>query len=377
MSLLTNRKVILAKIESDYAVDPTPSSSDSMLVKNLDVQPLNAELVSRDLIRPFLGNSDTLIASRYCTAAFEVEMAGAGAVGVAAPYAALLKACAFAETLNTSTVTIARSSAVATVAETAHGRSVGDVVQIAGANETDYNGNQTITGTTTDAWTFHVLNTPATPATGTITAGISAVYSPVSTNFDSITIYYNVDGVLHILTGCRGTFELDVEVKTIPTFKFTFTGLYNAPSDSAAPGTNFAAFQIPKVATTSNTPSFSLFGYSGFLKSVALNMANAVAYRTLIGTEEVKLTDRKPAGTFVIEAPTISAKDFWTLANNGTTGALAITHGLVGGNKVALAAPRVSIGNPTYSDDSGVQMLSLPFVAAPNTGNDEVSITLK
>jgi hypothetical protein len=380
MSLLTRRKTILAKVESVYGTDPTPDgTANAMLVKNLEVQPLNAEVLQRDLIRDYLGNSDTLIASRFSTATFEVELAGAGAAGAAPAYGPLLKACGFAQSLNTQAITsIDRVSTTATVTTTlAHGLATGAVVKISGATESEYNKNATITVTGASTFTYTVTGAPSTPASGTPVLGVSASYAPVSTSFDSVTIYYNVDGVLHKLTGCRGSFEINLAVKTIPTLKFSFTGIYNDPTDTSSPTTDFTGFQIPKVANTTNTPSFSLFSYGGYMESMALNLSNEVNYRTLIGYEEIKIVDRKPSGTFLIEAPTIAAKDFFTLGNTGTTGAMALTHGLVGGNKVLLAAPRVSIGNPQYQDSQGVQMLSIPFTISPSSGNDELVITVK
>lgn len=377
--LLARRKVILAKLESVYGTDPTPATANSILVKNLEVQPLSAETVNRDVVRDYLGNSDLLIASKFSTVSFEVEMAGAGSAGAAPGYGPLLKGCGFAQTLNTAAITsITRSSSTATVTTTSsHGLASSDIVKISGATETEYNGNQTITVTGASTFTYTVTGTPATPASGTPVLGVSASYLPVSTAFDSVTIYFYVDGILHKLTGCRGTFEISLEAKQIPNFKFSFTGIYNAPSDTALPTTDYTGFQIPKVANTTNTPSFSLYSYSGCLKSMSLNLANEVNYVTRIGCEQVLMVDRKPSGTFVIEAPTIAAKDFWTLSSAGTTGAMAITHGLVGGNKVALSAPRVSLGNPQYQSDAGIEMLSLPFVISPSSGNDELSIVVK
>lgn len=381
MSLRSNLKTILVKSESIYGTDPTPDgTANAILVRSLEVQPLNAETASRNLIRPYLGNSDLLIASRYSVATFEVELAGAGTAGVAPGVEPCLKACGFSPSTTTIAISsITRTSTTATVTTSSpHGKIVGDVVKISGATETDYNGNVTIlTVADSTHFTYTVANSPATPATGTPILNSAVVYSPISASFVSATIYYNVDGLKHSLTGCFGNFDVSLSAKNIPVLKFTFTGLYNAPSDTAAPTCDFSSFQRPKVANTSNTPSFSLFSYSGVLESMEIALGNDVQYRTLIGLEEVKLVDRKPSGTFKIEAPTIAAKDFWTIANAGTTGAMSLTHGTVGGNIVKLDAPRVSIGNPSYESAQGVEMLSIPFNISPSSGNDELTLTYK
>jgi hypothetical protein len=65
---------------------------------------------------------------------------------------------------------ITRSSNTATVtAAGTHGLSTGDHVKISGASQSDYNGRFKITKTGSTTFTYTVLNTPVTPATGTKT----------------------------------------------------------------------------------------------------------------------------------------------------------------------------------------------------------------
>ena len=309
MALLSRKRTILAKTETTYGVDPTPTgTANAILVRNLSITPLSAENVSRDLVRPYLGASEQLIASKYVGCEFEVEMAGSGTAGTAPAYGPLLMACGFAEADGVSDVT----------------------------------------------------------------------YTPVSASFGSATIYYNVDGVLHKITGARGNVEMMINTSQIPVFKFTFTGLYNAPSDAAAPSVTYTSFQTPLAANSTNTTGFSLFSYSAAMESLSLNMGNAVAYRTLIGAEDVLMTDRQVTGSVVFEAPTITSKDFFSIALASILGALDITHGTVSGNKVQITSSRVDISNPTYSDSNGIQMLNVPLTLVPSTaGNDEISIVVK
>lgn len=65
---------------------------------------------------------------------------------------------------------ITRTGTTATVTTAlAHGYTTGDLVHIAGANETDYNIEAEITVQTTTTFDYEVANSPSTPATGTIT----------------------------------------------------------------------------------------------------------------------------------------------------------------------------------------------------------------
>ncbi len=310
MPLLSRKRTILAKTEVTYGTDPTPTgAANAILVRNLNITPLNAELVSRDLIRPYLGASEQLLASSYVTVEFEVEMAGSGTAGTAPAYGPLLLACGMA---------------------------------------------------------------------ATVSAGVSVTYAPVSSAFGSATLYYNVDGVLHKVTGARGTVELQIQVGQIPVFRFSFTGLYNAPTDTAAPAVTYTAFQTPLAANSDNTSAFSLHSYTAALQSLTLNVNNSIQYRTLIGAEDVLMTDRQSSGTAVFEAPTIAQKDYYTLALGNTLGNLGITHGTTAGNRVEITSARTKVNNPSYQDLNGIHMLQVPFNLVPSTaGNDEFSIIVK
>lgn len=70
-----------------------------------------------------------------------------------------------------SVSSITRSGTTATVTTSSnHGYSTGDLVHIAGADQSDYNGEFEITVTAADEFTYEVSGSPSTPATGTITA---------------------------------------------------------------------------------------------------------------------------------------------------------------------------------------------------------------
>ena len=307
MALLSRKRLILAKAEATYGTDSTPAGSDAVLVRNLDITPVQADVVSRDLVRPYYGNSDQLLANTRVECTFEVELAGSGTAGTAPRYGSLLKACGMSETVVAST---------------------------------------------------------------------SVTYAPVSSSFGSVTIYYNVDGVLHKVTGARGNVDMTCALGQIPVLKFTMTGIYNAPTDTAQPSVTYANQATPLIFKNGNTSSFQFFSYSGCFSSVEFNLANSIVYRELVGcTKEALLTGRAPAGTVMLEAPTIAAKDFFTLAAGTATGNLTFLHGTTAGNKVTFTASQVDITQPAYADQDGIQMLNVPYVALPTTaGNDEFSL---
>lgn len=73
--------------------------------------------------------------------------------------------------------TITRSSTTATATTASnHGYISGDIITVAGASQTDYNGDFTIVVTGLTTFTYTVANSPTTPATGTITAQKKAFF---------------------------------------------------------------------------------------------------------------------------------------------------------------------------------------------------------
>ena len=209
-------------------------------------------------------------------------------------------------------------------------------------------------------------------------ASTSVTYAPVSTAFESCSLYVDYDGVLHKITGCRGTYSINCELNAIPVISFTMTGIYNAPTDTALPTATYNDQAAPVLFRTGNTSSFSIFSYSGILSSFNFDIANEVVYRELIGgSKEILVTDRRPAGEVVVEAVSLATHNFFTDALGTSTGGLSFTHGTAAGNIIAFSSPQTDVGSPTYSDSDGIQHLTIPYTSTPTTaGNNEMSLTL-
>lgn len=210
-----------------------------------------------------------------------------------------------------------------------------------------------------------------------VTASTKVEYKPVTDTLESATLVINRDGVLHKLTGARGSVKLNFTVDGIPKFNFSFLGIFNAVTDTAMPSVTLSGFQTPLTVNRTNTPIFTLHGYAAKMQSLDIDMANATTGKSFLNdTDAILLTDRKPAGKIVMEATTVAQKDWWTSIKNVATGALALVHGTTAGNKVQIDAPKVQIFNPSYSEFQGILMLNGDLVYAPNAGNDELVVTV-
>lgn len=211
----------------------------------------------------------------------------------------------------------------------------------------------------------------------TVNAGTSVVYAPVSSGLESLSHYFNLDGVNHVLLGSRGSWVREYAAQQIPRWRFSYSGLIGTIADTALPALTLAGFQKPLVVNKANT-TVSLHGLSAIAERINIDCGNQVEPRLLIGYEGIEIVDRVMVGQAVLEADLLAAKNWFDIAQKATTGALAITHGTVAGNIVQDAAAAVQIGRPTYGDSNKIVNITLPLSIIPGaSGNDEFSITVK
>ncbi len=313
---LKNKQLILVKKETTYGTDATPTNAvNAVQTGDVNITPLAGDTVQRNIIKPFFGNNQSIMVTKYATVDFEVELAGSGAAGTAPQFGALLQACGFSETVTSPSVVY-----------------------------------------------------------------VPITLTSVTQGGTSASIYFQRDGVKHVLLGARGTVSFDVTVKTLPKMKFTMTGLLGTITDNLLVTTGLVyTSAIPVAVSSTNTTPVSIHGYAPIMESFTLDVANDVKYRALVGSESVIISDRKPKGNIKIEMPTLATKDFFNIAQNSTLGALSLTHGLTAGNiiKIESAATGLGIEAPKYADNEGVVMLDMGLTFIPTSaGNDEIKITL-
>ncbi|WP_321891702.1 phage tail tube protein [Paraburkholderia tropica] len=302
--------VILAKLQTAIGTPAVPTGADdAMLITNPSHTPVASTMVSRDLIRPYFGNSQQLSAGVHTELSFDVEIAGSGVAGTAPAWGRLLVACYFAEA---------------------------------------------------------------------VTENVDVKYTPVSQKpATPLTIFYHLDGLLHKLTDAYGTVSFDITSAGIPKMSFKFMGTYNPVTDTPLPAdTDFSKFLTPKLALTANT-TWSMFGYSGPLQSLSLDIANTLNWFQLIGEEGAEVDDRAPSGKIVMELSSVASQDWWSAAKDAVLGALTVQQGQTAGNIVQFDAPQVQISNLSYSDQNNKALLNGDLGLSPLAGNDELVITVK
>lgn len=208
------------------------------------------------------------------------------------------------------------------------------------------------------------------------TIDTNVIYAPVSTGFESVTIYAYLDGIQHKILGCRGTFEILLEAGKIAMFSFTFRGIYQTPIDAAIPsGAVFDSTTPP--AFLSGT--FTYGTYEAIIQQLQLAMNNELSLRESVaeasGVKGVELTDRKPAGSMNPEAVIEATRAFW---GNWESGAAAILQAIIGsaaGNKLTIDAPKCVKDSVAWGEREGMRIYEIPFSLCGDTGDDEIKLT--
>lgn len=210
-----------------------------------------------------------------------------------------------------------------------------------------------------------------------VTPATSVEYSPITDNAESVTLYFDVDGTLHKMRGTRGTAVFAVSANGIPQINFTMTGLFAVPAEAAKPVVDYSIFQPPQIASTSNTPVFTIGGAPFILRDFSLDLANDVQPRILVGQEAILITGRNERLSATVEAVPVSTYNPMQLAQSATAQAIVLQHGTVAGRRVKIETPAaVQQRLQSYNQNQNILEWPLVFSPQPTAGNDQWKITL-
>lgn len=212
----------------------------------------------------------------------------------------------------------------------------------------------------------------------TIVNATSVTYGLLSNNAttDSVSLAFHADGQKHLALGCRGTVKLSGKESEYAKLMFDFTGIYAAPTDVSLPSPTYGNQADPDVVNDVNITAISINGWGdACLSEFELDVKNSIIYRARPGCgKQVRITDRAGDGKIMIEAPALSAHDFFADAVASSIGTFSFQHGQTAGNICTVSA-RCNFGAPDYGDSDGIQMLNIPVGLVPSSaGNDELSM---
>lgn len=307
-------KVVVAKKEVTYGTDSGPTvGANAILTRNFSAKPIEADRLERPLDRGTYGANPSATSNERRTCSFEVEMAGSGAAGTAPKWMELLEACGMA------------------------------------------------------------------PAALTAATKAEQKFALVSAAKGSLTLHDWVGNQLRKGVGARGTYSIDFTAGAYPFLQLNMTAMVPAatPFSVSSPGAaDFTSWKKPVEVNSDNT-AVLLDGYAIIMRSLRLDANVTVGMRNLVGSRSVNLGNHQVSGQLVIEAPSTAAKDYIATLRTDALVALAVTHGLVAGNIIELAAPKLQITDITESVEDDKLMWTLAVTATVDAGADDLTITAK
>ncbi|WIX34962.1 phage tail tube protein [Salinicola sp. JS01] len=313
----TNRRVLRFGIEQSYNADTVPDMA-AILPTSIDVTPLAGNDIDRSYIRPYYGNAPQAPGEKHVQVQVGVELTTSGTPGTPPPWGTLLQVCGFAETVEAAV--------------------------------------------------------EADPDNGVEARSARVVYTPISDQEESGRLYCHVDKTLHEGRGARGTVQIALNAESIPTLSMTMMALLRPIVDAALPTVDLSPWRPAPAVNTQNTGPLTVFGLATPFNQFSLDMAVQTRHRTVVDANDIAITGRQPSGSMQIDDPGVATVNYFQRAQGVEAGEIRIVHGTEPGSIVEIVMPRCTIQSPSYADDEGVQMLTIPYTPEPLTGNDEIQI---
>jgi hypothetical protein len=221
----------------------------------------------------------------------------------------------------------------------------------------------------------------------TITVDTRVDYTPVSTAFESLTMHWYDDGVVHKFVGARGTATLKLAQGEKPALSFKFIGKDGGDAVLALPTTDLEEWRIPEVVMDSTSGSLTFGATHSALtapalvagtpypsEGVTIDFGIQTPFNALIGSESVPITERKVTGSVRLELTAAEEISFLNDVKATSLTSLGMQHGTVEGDKVLVFMPSVQRVEPTKEEKNGMRMLGYKLNINPKNGNDEIRI---
>lgn len=305
--MLTNKAVILAKVETTYGTDAAPLPANAILCSVPKLSPI-VDHLERNNIKPYMGKLAGVNVGRGLKIEFDTEVRGSGTAGTAPDFGVLFRGCNFTETIVAST---------------------------------------------------------------------SVAYDPNSatTNAESLTIYFYIDGILHKLMGARGSWKLNAKSGGYASITWSFTGLFAGPADTAIVSPTYTAV-VPAAYVAAQ---LAIGGYTPVFESLSIDCGGEVVPHPdanhATGNREFFIKDRPITGSIDPDMTLVAANDWWAKMAASTLQAFTSRIGSVAGNICTITGPKVSFGALGYGDRNGIMTVSVPLTFSPDGGNDEIKLS--
>lgn len=212
----------------------------------------------------------------------------------------------------------------------------------------------------------------------TVVASTSVTYAPVSTGFESVTLYFFEFGrVRHILLGCRGNLSISWNAGEMATCSFEMIGRVGTVTDQTQPSPTFNS-TVPKgvLGLDARVGAVADLVVQGFTFETGNQIEVPDDVNDAEGYGNVLLTDRDPTMTFQRHAELVATIDPWNDIRNST--ARAVVSGALGataGNIINFNAPQAHYRDIAPGESENVRTEDFTFgLHESGSGDDQFSI---
>ena len=312
MPFLSALGLLLAKRETTYGTDPTPTktANNIAVIGNVTVEP-DVDILERPILHGDFAKSTGQTAFPRATIRFQTELRGnrtngtapdisAGSSTYALEINALFQACDFEPTYT---------------AEVSSGSRDGEVQY-----------RRTV------------------PSGG----GVGS----------SVTFYFYAGGKLHKVTGAKGSFQLALAVGQSGKANWTFTGFYSV-SDASIPADPTWLNTLPPLFVYNGTTALCTWGSvsTHVVASLNIDAANQLSRRddaaSATGIKGFLVTNHSPSASLDLEAVTEATQGIYAALLAGTSQAMDVVWGAQTGNKVELHLETM-LSRQRFADRGGI-----------------------
>jgi hypothetical protein len=201
-------------------------------------------------------------------------------------------------------------------------------------------------------------------------------YTPVSSAFQSATIYCFYEGQIHKITGCMGNVQFTAEAGQFGSAQFTFTGQYNDPVRGDLPTSPVVETSVPHQVELAQLN----FELARDLKaqSYSIDMGITIQPRDSVSHSDgyfgTQYTGRRPTGGLNPEMVYEDETPFWRILSQGK---ICCFHGRVGtelNNMVRFMSNGVQLSAINYADRNSNRVYDMSMQFVSNIGDDELRI---
>lgn len=220
-----------------------------------------------------------------------------------------------------------------------------------------------------------------------ITPAVRVDYVPISGNFESSTVYWYDDGVLHKLLGVRGTATMDLGVGKKPVISFKFMGVDGGTVVAPVVATTLTAWRVPQIvldansgqltfgATHATTTAPALVGGTKYPSDgLTIDLGIKAQFQKLLGGESIGISERDVTGAVKLQVTAAQEVAFLNSIKAAALTSIGLIHGTVANDKVGVFAPAVQMKEPTKEELNGERMIGYKLGMKPKLGNDEIRI---